>query len=71
MSMTAITEGQMRFAAGIVNYVEYNFAVLPPDISPNQIRKLADVAPLGGKVLATSVQGFPVPPNPQTESPSK
>jgi len=71
----SITEGQMRFSPGLVNYVEYNFALLPPNISVNQIRTLGDVARLGGKVLATNAQGFPVPnvepaPNVQPATPN-
>jgi hypothetical protein len=33
VSTIAITNNQMRFALGMTNFVEYNFAVLPADIS--------------------------------------
>jgi len=55
--MVAINKTTMRFAANQGNFIEYNFAVIPPDISPDQILTLGDVARLGGKILAENGQG--------------
>jgi hypothetical protein len=47
----------MHFACNLPNFIEYNFAVLPPDVTPSQIRTLGDVQKFGGKILATAAQG--------------
>ncbi|MGW1423851.1 hypothetical protein ACWAT4_27435 [Bradyrhizobium manausense] len=60
VTTVAITENQMHFTPGVLNFIEYNFAVLPPGIDPSQIRTLGDVEKLGGKILATASQGIPM-----------
>jgi hypothetical protein len=68
LRLVAITHTEMRFASGALNPVEYNLAVLPSSVRPEQIKSLGDVPQLGGKVLATSTQiipvGQPQPPKP-------
>jgi hypothetical protein len=66
VSMIAITQNQMHFAPGQLNFIEYNFAVLPPSIATSQIRNLGDVGRLGGKILAVAQQGIPLLPLPET-----
>jgi len=60
LSLLSINKGAMRFVANQTNTVEYDFAVMPPEIGPEQIRMLGDVARLGGKILASNTQGIPV-----------
>lgn len=68
LRMIAITNNQMHLANGALNFVEYNFIVLPSDKAPEQIRMLGDVAKLGGKILAVMGQGIPI--NISTSPPS-
>jgi hypothetical protein len=55
--MVVHTNREMHFASNLPNLIEYNFAVIPPDVSPTQILTLSDVQKLGGKILATASQG--------------
>jgi hypothetical protein len=55
--MVARTNGEMHFASNLPNLIEYNFAVIPPDVTPSQIRTLGDVQKLSGKIPATAAQG--------------
>jgi hypothetical protein len=57
LTLVTVNKEQMRYAINIGNLIEFNFAVIPAHISPDQIRTLNDVVQLGGKLLATSVQG--------------
>lgn len=52
VGMVALNENQMHFALGATNFIEYNFAVLPPNIATSQIRNLGDITRLGGEILA-------------------
>jgi hypothetical protein len=61
LTMIAITHDQMRFATGAVDFIEYNFIVIPKDKRAEQIITLGDVAHLGGKILAVAGQGIPIP----------
>ncbi len=67
--MVAITKGEMRFAVNLPNLIEYNFVVIPAEISPAQIRTLGDVLTLGGKILAVNSQGglMGAPPAPPSD----
>ena len=60
ISMVAISNGEMRFSAGQINYIEYDFVVLPSTIAATQIKSLADVAKMGGKIISSAGQGIPV-----------
>jgi hypothetical protein len=57
MVLVTINKNQMRFAANQGNYIEYTLAVIPSDVSPDQVLTLSDIAKLGGKILAVSGQG--------------
>ncbi|MBI5128124.1 MAG: hypothetical protein HZA66_01660 [Rhodopseudomonas palustris] len=60
ISMVAISNNEMRFAPGQLNYIEFSFVVLPSTIAASQIKSLADVAKMGGKIISSAGQGIPV-----------
>jgi hypothetical protein len=62
--LTLVTNAvnQMRATPGMTNPIEFNFVVLPKDITPDQIRTLRDVAVLGGKILYVVGEGVPMLP---------
>jgi hypothetical protein len=60
LQLTSITNNEMRFRPGAINYVEYDITVLPQDVRAEQIKTLTDVEHLGGAILAVSTQGIPV-----------
>jgi len=68
LGLVTIDKDSMRFAPNQMNMVEYDFAVLPPDITPDQIRMLSDIPRLGGKILAVNAQGVPIIVAPQPET---
>ena len=58
LALLTISKGeQMRFASEQNNLIEYNFAVLPANILPEQIISLSDVAKVGGQILTVAALG--------------
>jgi hypothetical protein len=74
LSMVAINKMQMHFGVGVANLVELNVAVIPPDISPDQIRNLSDIVHLGGQILGVAsvggIMGVAVAPPQASPSPA-
>jgi hypothetical protein len=68
--LVTINKAQMRFAANQGNFIEYTLAVIPSDVSPDQVLTLSDIAKLGGKILAVNGQGG-IPGGPVPDVPLK
>jgi hypothetical protein len=57
IQLTAINKMQMHFAVNTPNLVELSVAVIPPEISADQVRDLADIEHLGGQILGVADVG--------------
>jgi hypothetical protein len=57
LTLVTVNKANMRFALNAGNLVEFNFVVIPGNVSPDQIHSLSDVLRLGGQILANSIQG--------------
>jgi hypothetical protein len=58
-------KGIIKYAAGRMNSIELYIVMLPNEISPDQITRIADIEKVGGVVLARAgqnVEGGAVPP---------
>jgi hypothetical protein len=66
--LAALNRQTMRFVPNLTNNVEFDVAVIPANITPDQIHTLNDVITLGGNLLGSAIQGIPVllPTKPET-----
>jgi hypothetical protein len=74
LTMQFIGKGVIRWGLNSVNYGQLYVAMIPSDVSADQITRLADVEKVGGKIIASGSQavamgGPPIGANPSPQSP--